>query len=173
LDRAVVFGGYHPDLTTLLQGKTYGFTYFADTFMFDPSTFAWTQIITRGFPTYRAEAQLLSDPSTGKTYLFGGFANSDYIAHKKHLMTRTFADLWELKIDMPGGGFEGVDLEEEKRTARAGPWQRCFACGAAGLWMKCGGKEMCLFGNAKTCLLNLCFLQVLVKDECTSVIPNV
>ena len=41
---------------------------------------------------------------------------------------------------MPGGFFEGVDLEEEARTAKAGPWQRCFTCGSAGPWKKCGGE---------------------------------
>lgn len=40
---------------------------------------------------------------------------------------------------MPGGHFEGVDLEDETRTAQAGPWQRCFTCGSAGPWRKCGG----------------------------------
>jgi hypothetical protein len=139
LDRAIIFSGYHPDLTSMLQGKVYGFTYFADTFMFDSSTFSWKQILTRGFPTYRAEGQLISDPTTGKTFLFGGFTNCDYVPDKKHLITRTFADLWELKIDMSGGGFESVDVEEEKRTAKVGPWYRCFACGSAGRWMKCGG----------------------------------
>jgi hypothetical protein len=108
--------------------------------MFDPSTFSWKQVLTRGFPTYRAEGQILSDPQTGKTFLFGGFTNCDFIADKKHLVTRTFSDLWELRIDMPGGGFESVDLDEEKRSARAGPWQRCFACGSTGYLMKCGGK---------------------------------
>jgi hypothetical protein len=140
LDRTIIFSGYHPDLTTIIQDTMYSFTYFADTFIFDPSTFAWKQILTRGFPTYRAESQIVSDPTTGRTFLFGGFANCDYVTDKKHLITRTFADLWELKIDMPGGGFESVDLEEEKRTARAGPWQRCFACGSAGRWKKCGGE---------------------------------
>jgi hypothetical protein len=34
LDRTIVFSGYHPDHTTILQGKIYGFTYFADAFMY-------------------------------------------------------------------------------------------------------------------------------------------
>jgi hypothetical protein len=54
-------------------------------------------------------------------------------------MSRNFGDLWELRIDEPGGGFEGVDLEEERRTAAAGPWLRCFTCGSAGNWKKCSG----------------------------------
>ena len=48
--------------------------------------------------------------------------------------------MWQLCLDEPGGYFEGVDLDEEARTAKAGPWQRCFACGCAGPWKKCGGE---------------------------------
>lgn len=57
---------------------------------------------------------------------------------KKH-SSRSYGDLWQLKLECPGGWFEGVDLEEEARTAKAGPWQRCFGCGSAGPWKKCGG----------------------------------
>jgi hypothetical protein len=115
------------------------FSYYADTFIFCHTSFSWKQVITRGFPTYRAQAQLVYDPTSGKTFLFGGFTNSDYMKDKKHKNTCTFADLWELKIDVPGGNFDGVDWEDEKWSAKAGPWQRCFSCGCAGRWMKCGG----------------------------------
>lgn len=99
----------------------------------------WKQILTRGFPTYRCQAQLTSDPDTGKTYLFGGFTNHDFVPGRKDYNTKSFGDVWQLRIDEPGGCFEGVDLEEETRTAKAGPWQRCFSCGDAGPWKKCGG----------------------------------
>jgi hypothetical protein len=36
--------------------------------------------------------------------------------------------------------FVDVDDEEERRIAMAGPWKRCFSCGSAGKWSKCGGK---------------------------------
>jgi hypothetical protein len=48
------------------------FTYFGDTFVWSPETRAWRQVLTRGFPSYRAQASLLVDDATGKTYLFGG-----------------------------------------------------------------------------------------------------
>lgn len=55
------------------------------------------------------------------------------------MVSKPFGDLWELRLDVPGGHFDAVDLEEEIRTAKAGPYQRCFACGNAGPWRKCGG----------------------------------
>ncbi|KAJ6460780.1 hypothetical protein DFH09DRAFT_1114568 [Mycena vulgaris] len=56
------------------------------------------------------------------------------------LILRSFGDLWELRIDEPGGHFEEVGVEEEARSARAGPWQRCFSCAAAGPWKKWQGR---------------------------------
>ena len=97
-------------------------------------------VLTRGFPTYRAQAALFSDPATGRMFAFGGYTNSEFVPDGKHNVSRAFGDLWELRMDVPGGHFDGVDLEEESRTARAGPWQRCFNCGSAGPWKKCGGK---------------------------------
>jgi hypothetical protein len=123
----------------------YSFTYYADTFIFCPDTFSFKHILTPGFPTYRAESSLVHHPASGKTYLFGGFANTEYVDDKKRVLTRTFADLWELRVDMPGGGFEEVNLEEEKRSASLGPWKRCFSCGSAGRWNKCGGMCLLLF----------------------------
>ncbi|KDR73272.1 hypothetical protein GALMADRAFT_251865 [Galerina marginata CBS 339.88] len=105
----------------------------------DASPSSWRQVLTRGFPTYRAQAHLVADPMTGKTYLFSGYVNTDYVPTRVQNTSRSFADLWELRLDVPGGGFESVDLEEEARTAKAGPWQRCFSCGSAGPWKKCGG----------------------------------
>jgi hypothetical protein len=150
LNKTVVWGGYHPDQPTEVMDTaiSFSFSYFADTFIYDgPPTNtntptarrSWKQVLTKGFPTYRAQSQLLVDPGNGRTYLFGGFTNNDYIPSRKTVVSRSFGDLWELRVDMPGGHFEGVDVEDEGRTAQMGPWQRCFACGSAGPWRKCGG----------------------------------
>ena len=55
-------------------------------------------------------------------------------------MSRAFGDIWQLRLDMSGGYFEGIDIEEEARTAKAGPWRRCFNCGGAGYWKRCSGE---------------------------------
>ncbi|KAJ7858345.1 hypothetical protein B0H14DRAFT_2749011 [Mycena olivaceomarginata] len=158
LQRAIVFGGYHPTLPTHVLNTTTGretqfnYSYFGDTFLYDvapspspdhatPTSRApkWAQVLTAGFPTYRCQAQLAVDSTTGKTYMFGGWTNNQYIPTHTQMMSRSFGDVWELRVDLPGGNFEGVDVEEEGRVARAGPWQRCWACAAAGPWKKCGG----------------------------------
>jgi hypothetical protein len=159
LQRAIVFGGYHPTLPTHVLNTTTGremqfnYSYFGDTFLYDvapspspdhatPTSRApkWAQVLTAGFPTYRCQAQLAVDSTTGKTYMFGGWTNNQYIPTHTQMVSRSFGDVWELRVDLPGGNFEGVDVEEEGRVARAGPWQRCWACAAAGPWKKCGGK---------------------------------
>ncbi|KAI0041879.1 hypothetical protein FA95DRAFT_1564929 [Auriscalpium vulgare] len=146
LDKAFVFGGYCPNVPTVFPDQgLFQFTYYADTFMLDPapangSPPRWKQVLTRGFPTYRALSHLVSDPESGKVFLFGGYTNSDFVPNRKHPISRSFGDLWQLKLDVPGGFFEGVDIEEEARTAKAGPWKRCFSCGNAGQWKKCAGK---------------------------------
>jgi hypothetical protein len=48
------------------------FAYYGDTFMHDPETGRFKQILTRGFPSYRAQAKMFVDTSTGKMYLWGG-----------------------------------------------------------------------------------------------------
>ncbi|KAJ6490523.1 hypothetical protein DFH09DRAFT_1105136 [Mycena vulgaris] len=73
----------------------------------------------------------------------GGFTNNQYTPTRTKLILRSFGDLWELRIDEPGGHFEEVGVEEEPRSARAGPRQRCFSCAAAGPWKKCGGALGC------------------------------
>ncbi|KIJ53308.1 hypothetical protein M422DRAFT_155475 [Sphaerobolus stellatus SS14] len=140
LDKFITFGGYSPGLYThyTIPNQLFDYAYLADTFLYDPSTSRWKQILTRGFPTYRAQAHLISDPDTGKIYLFGGYTNSEFI-YSRHHIARSFGDLWQLRVDMDGGFYEEVDPEEEARTAKAGPWQRCFNCGAAGYYKKCGG----------------------------------
>lgn len=131
---------------------SFGFTYYADTFIYDGTptdtsdtasdplqSQMWKQVVTQGFPTYRAQAQLVADPQTGRTYLFGGFTNNQYVPTRQDAVSRSFGDIWELRVDLPGGNFAGVDVEDEGRTAAAGPWQRCFTCGSAGQWKKCAG----------------------------------
>ncbi|KAJ6452159.1 hypothetical protein C8R47DRAFT_1181346 [Mycena vitilis] len=157
LQKTIVSGGYSPRLPTIVMKPTlkqFEFSYFADTFVYDmsradaggapdpePTLSApkWKQVLSHGFPTYRCQAQLVCDPATGRTYLFGGWANNQYIPTRTQLLSRSFADLHELRLDMPEGHFDEVDFAEEARSARAGPWQRCFTCGAAGPWRKCGG----------------------------------
>lgn len=47
-------------------------------------------------------------------------------------ISRSYGDLWHLRLDLPGGHFEGVDVGEEARTGTLGPWRRCFGCGGVG-----------------------------------------
>lgn len=147
LDKVIVFGGYCPvqPSSNTETGENFNFTYFGDTFLFDPSSASsstsrkWRHVLTRGFPTYRAQAKFVTDPATGKIFLFGGYTNTDFVPHRRQGKAKSFGDLWQLKLDLPGGCFEGVDLEEEAKTAKVGPWQRCYNCGSAGPWRKCGG----------------------------------
>ena len=140
LNKTIMFGGYSPCLMTDMgRDGCFDFSYYADTFVFNHTTSSWKQVLTRGFPTYRAQSHLISDPSTGKTFLVGGYTNSDYVPSKKKFISRSFDDLWQLCIDEPGGFFEASDFEMDARTAQAGPWQRCFACSSIGQWRKCGG----------------------------------
>ncbi|KAJ7101982.1 hypothetical protein C8R44DRAFT_988292 [Mycena epipterygia] len=151
LDKVITFGGYAPCVPSHFGGKksVYVFSYYGDTFMYGtdpesaraaaPAPAAWKHILTRGFPTYRAQAHLVSDPASGRTFLVGGYVNSEYVPSRSEHASRSFGDLWELRVNVPGGGFAAVDVEDEARTARVGPWQRCFACGSAGPWKKCGG----------------------------------
>ena len=140
LNETIVFGGYSPCLMTDMGlNRHFNYLYYADTFVFNHTTSSWKQVLTRGFPTYRAQSHLLSNPSTGKTYLVGGYTNLDWVPSRKKFVTRSFDDLWQLCIDEPGGYFEVGDFENDAKTAQAGPWQRCFACSSVGQWRKCGG----------------------------------
>ena len=73
-DSAIIFGGYCADLPCfdIPARLSFEYSYFADTFMWSNKTSRWTNVVTRGFPTYRALAELVTDEETGKTYLFGG-----------------------------------------------------------------------------------------------------
>ncbi|KAI0330748.1 hypothetical protein GY45DRAFT_1353779 [Cubamyces sp. BRFM 1775] len=144
-DQAVMFGGYNPALPFYVEGSQvcFGFTYFSDTFVLDyrEPTPRWKQVITGSFPTYRAQAQLLTGPATGRMYLFGGYTNTGWVptGNQKHDLTRSYGDVWGLRVDTPGSLFEEVDWEDERRTAQLGPWQACYSCGSVGVWKKCGG----------------------------------
>ncbi|KAJ7218173.1 hypothetical protein C8J57DRAFT_1395242 [Mycena rebaudengoi] len=151
LDRVITFGGYAPSIPSLAPNilghlaPGFGFSYYGDTFILGSDSAvpaaapAWKHVLTRGFPTYRAQAHLAADPRTGRMFLFGGYVNSAYVPSRSEHTSRAFGDLWELRLDVRGGGFAAVDVEDEARTARVGPWQRCFACGSVGPWKKCGG----------------------------------
>ncbi|KAJ7243080.1 hypothetical protein C8J57DRAFT_1367162 [Mycena rebaudengoi] len=136
LDKVIVFGGYSPTVISVFpdHNTPTAFSYYADTFMYGTDSDSdsqataslckeatWKQVLTRGFPTYRAQAHMVSDPATGKTFLFGGYVNSEYVPSRSEEESRS------------------VDIEDEARTARVGPWQRCFNCGGSGPWKKCGG----------------------------------
>ncbi|KAJ7470995.1 hypothetical protein FB451DRAFT_1135262 [Mycena latifolia] len=161
LDAVIVFGGYAPTVPSHFarKGAVYVFSFYGDTFMLRPDASpesapapaAWKHVLTRGFPTYRAQTHLVSDPATGRTFLFGGYVNSEYVPSRSEEESRSFCDLWELRVDVPGGHFEEADVEDEARTARVGPWQRCFTCGSAGPWKKCGGacKGQAFFCDAR------------------------
>ncbi|KAI0765894.1 hypothetical protein BD413DRAFT_606060 [Trametes elegans] len=108
----------------------FGFNYFADTFVLDQAggcTPRWRQVITGSFPMYRAQGQLLTDPATGRMYLFGGYTNTDWVPTGKAGLTKNYGDVWQLWCP------------DERRGAQLGPWQTCYVCGTVGFWKKCGG----------------------------------
>ena len=77
-------------------------------------------MLTRGFPTYRAAGKFVVDDTTGKAYLFSGYVNTEYLpSDKGDGSSRSFGDIWELRVDIPGSGWENarVDLEDEARNA--------------------------------------------------------
>ncbi|KZT07106.1 uncharacterized protein LAESUDRAFT_652256, partial [Laetiporus sulphureus 93-53] len=92
------------------------------------------------FPIYRAQSRLHTDPDTGRMYLTDGYTNSSLVPSGGHETIRSFEDLCQLRVDVPGDFFEEVNLEDEMRSTRMGPWQKCFTCGNAEPWKKCGRK---------------------------------
>ncbi|KAI0353841.1 hypothetical protein OH77DRAFT_1406141 [Trametes cingulata] len=142
--QTIMFGGYSPALPYYVEGSQtcFGFNYFSDTFVLDhsvPGTPRWKQVITGSFPTYRAQGQLITDPATGRTYLFGGYTNTDWVPTGKADLTKSYGDVWQLRVDVPGGLFDEIDWEDERRSAQLGPWMACYSCGSVGVWKKCGG----------------------------------
>ncbi|KAG8989145.1 hypothetical protein FRB90_002379 [Tulasnella sp. 427] len=93
-NRAVIHGGYCASLvfggSTSSASEGTGFTYFGDTFAWNPETNSWSQVITRGFPTYRAAADLFTDEETGRTYLFGGYTNTSYTPSSRNAPAQRF-----------------------------------------------------------------------------------
>ncbi|KAF8965607.1 hypothetical protein BDZ97DRAFT_1811485 [Flammula alnicola] len=152
----IIFSGINSNLSSRFGQVIFSCAYLADTFMYIPGppdpltgkrkTGKWKQVLTRGFPTYRQKATLLTDQGTGKMYLYGGYPER---------AIHTFTDLWTLRVDVPSGHFEEVNVDEEGKSARVGPWQRCFACCSIGNWKKCGGscKGKAFFCDAD-CLRN-------------------
>ena len=59
---------------------------------------------------------------------------------------------------------------EEARTAKQGPWRRCYSCGSTGPWKKCGGL-LYLTVIVKTTMLTA--MQGVATGGCFSVIPIV
>lgn len=156
INSTVMFGGYNPALPYYADpssGMCYGFHYFSDTFVLDHSSSAptWKQVLTPSFPTYRAQGQLLTDPATGKMFLFGGYTNTDWVPAGKHEATRSYGDIWQLVVDVPGGLYEDVNWDDEKRTALLGPWQVCYMCNDVGIHKKCKGACRSLLAPCKGC----------------------
>ncbi|KAJ3998889.1 hypothetical protein F5050DRAFT_1741392 [Lentinula boryana] len=142
--RAVVYGGYHGNMTTLEfnigdRNTSFNFAFYGDTFVYDPETNMWQHVLVRGFPSYRAMSKMVCDPDTGKIYLFGGYTNPDFVP-AKNMSLRVYNDVWTLKVDLPGGHWNPEDLTRDVRAERMGPWMRCFTCGNCGInWQKCAG----------------------------------
>lgn len=71
---AVVFGGYAAGMSYRERSMrdVFDFSYFADTFLWDSETKLWRMVLAKGFPTYRARGDMVTDQETGRSYLFGG-----------------------------------------------------------------------------------------------------
>ncbi|KAI0313557.1 hypothetical protein OF83DRAFT_1140840 [Amylostereum chailletii] len=150
LDRTIVFGGTNmsnPGTIELVPVSLFeANNWYADTFLLEPAPKnapnvhpVWRHVLTRGFPTYRGQAHMFVDPDTGRTFVFGGYNRTKHSVNNGAGVERAFGDLWTLRVDVPGGGIEEADLEEDARNARTGPWLRCFTCAASGSWKRCGG----------------------------------
>lgn len=59
LDHAVDFGGYSPTTWMIdAQKAEASFPFYGDSFLFNPNTKLWQQVVTKGFPSYRKQAHL-------------------------------------------------------------------------------------------------------------------
>lgn len=118
----MVYGGYNLEVPTRLgSGMSISFTYCAGT------DGTW------GFTTYRSSL-LTANDDTGRMYLFGGSTNTIRAPSGKDAHTlRSFRDLWELRLDGPGGHWDEVSLSDE-RSAQMGLWQKCFNCRNTGFY---------------------------------------
>lgn len=54
---------------------------------------------------------------------------------------KTFSDVWELRVDLPGAeeGFDEAEFDVDPRFARLGPFRQCFYCGRIGRTRECAG----------------------------------
>ena len=60
-------------------------------------------------------------------------------ADKKNMLV-SLGDLWQLTIDIPGGGFDEEVFKTEAPVYRFGPWKCCFACSQyKSKMMQCAG----------------------------------
>ena len=58
----------------------------------------------------------------------------------KESTTWCFNDVWQLRLDMPGGAMTDEDRQIDARTEKMGPWKRCYSCGEVGFdFKKCSG----------------------------------
>lgn len=68
---------------------------------------------------------------------------------------QSFDDLWELCVDIPGGGFTDSDRAAwnayDLRFSQLGPWRQCFTCGSIGRLRECLGTCMDTDGGAVFC----------------------
>ena len=141
--RTVAFGGYSTgpptaDAKGMPDDALFVFAYYADTFLWDPVTNVWALVLTPGFPTYRACMTVMVDEDNGAMYMFAGFTSPSFVSSDR--VGRIYLrDLWQLKVDLPNGGFDEKEWANLDRSAELGPWRICWACGDTGQWKKCGG----------------------------------
>ena len=55
----------------------------------------------------------------------------------KDRTTRCFSDVWQLRLEMPGGGMTEEDRQIDVRTETMGPWRRCYTCGDPQVMTSC------------------------------------
>lgn len=99
--RGIVYGGYNASLQSAMpmdngQDGVCGFTFFGDSFLFDPETKLWEHVIAKGFPSYRAQASMAVDEDTGFTYLYGGKHTTPF-AQKYHVLTDHWSRILRLR----------------------------------------------------------------------------
>ncbi|KAJ3813993.1 hypothetical protein F5876DRAFT_86746 [Lentinula aff. lateritia] len=137
-------GGYPSPRTEAASDTMYEFAFYGDTFIYDPEANLWQHVPVRGFPSYRAMSTIVSDPDTGKIYLFGGYTNLDFVP-AKNFSLQAFNDILTLKLDLPGGHWNPDDLTRDVRAGKTGPRMRVALPAYAGA---CGGKY---FFGSKDC----------------------
>lgn len=74
---AIVFGGVHCTLNYFDKqdppaGQLLWYSYLSDVFLWSKETQTWSIVLCRGCPPYRAFTSIVSDPETGRTFMYGG-----------------------------------------------------------------------------------------------------